>query len=178
LLYDEWGQPYQAIWAEKMTAFKRRLEGESMGTRSVTLEQVELQITIAAPPERVWKALTEETTFWWAKEFYTSEATRGFHMEAKLGGKLYEDYGNGAGAVWYEIFSFDPPRSIDLKGNLAVPYGPAMSLLHLELKAEGKSTILSLSDSTFGVAKDCDATKMEGWKLLFEVGLKGYVEGR
>ncbi|MBL8239853.1 MAG: metalloregulator ArsR/SmtB family transcription factor [Bryobacterales bacterium] len=178
LLYDRWVKPYQAIWAQKMADLKRQLEGETMKARSVTVEEAELQITIAAAPERVWKALTEETTFWWAKDFYTSERTLGVHMETKLGGKLYEDYGNGAGAVWYEIFALHPPHSIDLKGNLAVPYGPALSLLHLELKAEGKGTILRLSDSTFGVSKDGVEGKIDGWRQLFEVGLKGYVEGQ
>ena len=51
--------------------------------------------------------LIEETTFWWSKEFYTSPKTKGFHMEAKLGGKMYEDWGNGAGVIWYEVFAID-----------------------------------------------------------------------
>jgi len=178
MLYDRWVRPYQAMWAERMTNLKDRLEGETMETRTVTLEQVELQIKIAAPAARVWKALLEETTFWWSKDFYTSDKTRGVYFEAKLGGKLYEDYGNGAGAVWYEIFAFNPPHSLDLKGNLAVPYGPAFSLLHLELKAEGNGTLFRLSDSTFSASKDDAQTKVDGWRQLFEDGLKQYVESR
>ena len=176
LLYDRWVQPYQALWAQKITHLKRHLEGETMPPRTLTLEQVELQVNIAAPPERVWKALTEETTLWWPKDFYTSPRTRGVHWEAKLGGRLYEDYGSGAGAVWYEVFALHPPHSIDLKGNLAVPYGPAMSLLHLELKPQSSGTTVSLSDSTFGLSQDACDSKIDGWKQLFEIALKQYVE--
>lgn len=176
LLYDRWVQPYQALWTGRMTKLKTKIEGESMEARTATLVQVELEITIQAPQERVWQALLEETTFWWSKEFYTSEKTKGFHIESKLGGKMYEDCGNGAGVIWYEIFAFNPPQSLDLKGYLAIPYGPALSLLHLELKPSGKKTILRLSDSMMGVAQDDTKAKADGWKQLFEDGLKSYVE--
>lgn len=176
MLYDRWVQPYQAHWAGRMTQLKANLEGETMDARTTTLTQVELEIIIQAPRERVWQALLTETTFWWPKDFATSEQTKGFHLEAKLGGRLYEDYGDGAGAIWYEIFAFNPPQSLDLRGYLAVPYGPALSLLHLELTPSGKQTVLRLSDSTMGTAKDDAKTKADGWKQVFEGGLKRYVE--
>ena len=147
-----------------------------METHSAALEQVELEITIHAAPERVWKALLEQTTLWWPKDFYTSKKTKGFHIEPKLGGKMYEDWGDGAGVIWYEVFAIDPLHSLDLRGCLAVPYGPAFSLLHLELKASGDETLLLLSDSTIGSAKDGKKAKVDGWKQLFEFGLKPYVE--
>ena len=90
---------------------------------------------------------------------------------------MYEDWGDGAGVIWYEVFAMDPLHSLDLRGCLAVPYGPAFSLLHLELRAKGNETVLMLSDSTIGAPKDDGgAAKADGWKQLFEVGLKNYVE--
>ncbi len=68
-----------------------------------------LQREIAATPEQVWKALVNGTTFWWPKSFYTGPKTRGFHIEARLDGKVYEDYGDGAGVIWFRIFA--PLRS-------------------------------------------------------------------
>lgn len=148
-----------------------------MEARTAALEQVELEITIHAPTKRVWKALIEETTLWWPKDFYTNQKTKGFHIEAKLGGKMFEDWGDGVGAIWYEVFAIDPNHSLDLRGCLAVPYGPAFSLLHLELKTSGKETLFLLSDSTIGASKDDDGkAKLDGWKQLFEDGLKAYVE--
>jgi DNA-binding transcriptional ArsR family regulator/uncharacterized protein YndB with AHSA1/START domain len=178
LLYDRWVKPYHAVWAARLTNLQSQIEGDLMETRAAALEQVELEITIHGSIERVWKALVEETTFWWSKEFYTSQKTKSFQIEPKLGGKMYEDFGDGAGVIWYEIFAINPPHSLDLKGYLAVPYGPAFSLLHLELKASGKKTVLMLSDSTIGLSTDSGKTKLDGWKLLFEEGLKTYVENQ
>jgi DNA-binding transcriptional ArsR family regulator/uncharacterized protein YndB with AHSA1/START domain len=176
LLYDRWVMPYQAMWASRLTDLKSQIEGDAMETQSAAIEQVELDITIHASPERVWTALLEETTFWWSKDFYTSPKTKGFHIEPKLGGKMYEDWGDEAGVIWYEIFALNPPHTLDLRGCLAVPYGPAFSLLHIELKASGKDTVLRLSDSTIGAPKDDKKAKVDGWKQLFEDGLKSYVE--
>ncbi len=59
-------------------------------TTTSTIEQVELEIEIAASPEKVWKALMEDTTFWWPKNFYTGPKAKGFHIEPRLGGRAYE----------------------------------------------------------------------------------------
>ena len=61
-----------------------------------------MEIPINAPRARVWKALVEETTFWWPASFYTGPKARGLHIEPKLGGRMYEDWGKGAGVVWYD----------------------------------------------------------------------------
>ncbi len=146
--------------------------------QTATIEQVELEITIHAGVQNVWKALLEETTFWWLKDYYTSTKAIGFHIEPKLGGRMYEDWGNGSGVVWYEVFALNPPHSLDLRGFIAVPYGPALSLLHLELTAVDGSTVLKLSDTIFGSSRNNGESKSEGWKELFEKGLKKYVEAK
>jgi hypothetical protein len=138
-----------------------------------TIEQVELEIEIAAGPERVWKALIEET----AADFYTNPRAKSFHLEPKLGGKMYEDWGGSEGLVWYRVFGIATARSLDHEGCMAVPYRPARTLLHLEPEEKRSRTILKLSDSTIGQMGHCgEGTKLDGWKQLFEVGLKGYVE--
>ena len=96
--------------------------------------------------------------------------------EPKLGGKVYEDYGEGTGAIWYEVFGINPPHSLDLQGCMAVPYGPAHTMLHLELESKGSQTILKLSDYTIGNAKGGSESKTDGWKQVFADGLKRYVE--
>ena len=34
-----------------------------------------LNVVITAKPEQVWKAIVEETSAWWPKDFVTSERT-------------------------------------------------------------------------------------------------------
>ena len=176
-VYERWVDPYRRMWAGRLSDFKKTIEGENaMSALPVpsTLDRVELEIEIAAAPARVWSALMEQTTLWWPKDFYTGPA-KGFHIEPRIGGRVYEDWGDGAGVIWYQIFAMNPGVSLDLQGNMAVPFGPAMTLLHLELEAHGKGTRLKVSDSTMGVA--CDRKeKVDGWRRIFGEGLKRFVE--
>ncbi len=176
-VYERWVTPYQQIWAGKLSQFKAHLEGASTVTEQTTsskLDRVELEIEIAAATGKVWHALVEETTHWWPRDFYTGPA-QGFHLEARIGGRVYEDWGDGAGVIWYHVFAINPGVSLDLNGAMGVPYGPAFTLLHLELAAHGKGTMLKISDSTFGVGGGGPA-KLDGWQQVFGGGLKPHVE--
>ena len=96
-------------------------------------------------------------------------------MEPRIGGKVYEDWGNGAGVIWYEIFALNPGVSLDLHGQMGIPYGPAVTLLHLELVSSAEGTRLKVSDSTIGAAGD-PSEKSAGWQQIFGAGLKSFVE--
>lgn len=178
MLYERWVSPYQALWANKLIELKTNLEGDAMLPAPIpsNISQVELEIEIQATPAKVWKALTRETTDWWPKDFYSNPRTKGFHLEAKLGGRMYEDLGDDAGVIWFQVFAIDPQKTLDLQGCMAVPYGPAHTLLHLELVPNGKSTILKVSDSTIGLVKSSGEDKFDGWKQIFEGSLKAFVE--
>jgi DNA-binding transcriptional ArsR family regulator len=177
VIYERWVKPYEAVWTRKLTGLKSKLEGSDMAAATVgNVSQVEMEIEIAASRERVWEALIEETTFWWPRDFYTSQRAKSFHIEPKLGGRLYEDWGEGEGCIWYTVFGIEKERSLDLQGCMAVPHGPAYTLLQLKLEEAGSRTVLKLSDTTFGNPQPCD--KAAGWKQLFEDGLKRYVETR
>lgn len=141
--------------------------------------QIELEVPINAKPLRVWQALVEETSQWWHKDFYTSPAAKGFVIEPRLGGRVFEDWGNGAGQIWYSVIGINPPKSLMLQGLLSPAFGgPATTLLQLELEASGKSTLLRLSDTIFGKVGDEKLTQTrEGWLLLFDAGLRAHVEG-
>jgi uncharacterized protein YndB with AHSA1/START domain len=71
---------------------------------------IELEIPIEAPIERVWKALVAETAKWWRRDFYTSNEAKRFVIEPVLGGRMYEDWGDGAGVVWATVNAVKAPR--------------------------------------------------------------------
>jgi DNA-binding transcriptional ArsR family regulator/uncharacterized protein YndB with AHSA1/START domain len=177
-VYERWVTPYQAIWGGRLSRLKTNLEGEtkmpSTSASECALQRVEFEVHIAAPAANVWRALTEQTTFWWPKPFYTGPAL-GFHLEAKIGGRLYEDWGSGAGVIWYEVFGLNPGVSLDLRGNLGVTFGPAVSLLHLELVPRKGLVVFKVSEATIGTAGDL-AEKTSGWEQIFG-SLKAHVEG-
>jgi uncharacterized protein YndB with AHSA1/START domain len=142
------------------------------------LIRLDLEFPIAAPRERVWQALVAETGRWWRKDFYMGNAVQPIVFEARPGGRLYEDWGQGAGLLWYSVLCIEPPSSLDLVGHLTPAFGgPATSMLHLALKDTGAHTVLQLSDSVFGrVSEDSAARLREGWQLLYGEGFKPYVE--
>lgn len=136
-----------------------------------------LSLEIAKSQAAVWKAFTEDIHSWWPKDFYVTESPERIVFEAKPGGRLYEDAGNGNGLVWYHVIAIDAPNSITMSGFIAPPFGgPATSLLNVSFSGKGKAaTAMEVTDSAFGCLGDASATK-EGWQLLFEGGFKKWIE--
>ncbi len=145
---------------------------------SYGVAHIELEIAIKAEPSRVWEALVNETSRWWHKDFYTSPTAKGFVIEPRLGGHAYEDCGEGTGQIWYNVIGVHPPSSIMLFGLLTPAYGgPAQTILELKLKPFGNHTLLQLSDTIFGkVSDEKQIQTREGWMMLFDSGLRAYVE--
>jgi uncharacterized protein YndB with AHSA1/START domain len=187
-IYTRWVQPYAAGWSGALVNLKSHTESRTMGgsmpaARKSRAEfgvvEVELEITIQAKPSKVWKALVSETSRWWRKDFFTSPAAKGFVIEPKLGGRVYEDWGDGSGLMWYTVAGIDPQRSLSLQGHLTSAFGgPASTLLQIQLEAAGATTVVRISDTIFGrVTDEKLAQTREGWKLLFDSGLRAHVEG-
>jgi DNA-binding transcriptional ArsR family regulator/uncharacterized protein YndB with AHSA1/START domain len=179
-LYERWVRPYEAHWAAGLLRLKDLAEGPEGGFMSddgIGVVHVELEIRIAARPERVWQALVEEIGRWWHKDFYAGASPKAFVLEPRLGGRMYEDWGNGAGAIWYLVTEIDPPRSLGLSGHMPAAFGgPATSLLRLVLQPEGEGTVLQLTDSELRkVTEKSRASLEDGWSALFGE-LKSYVE--
>lgn len=156
------------------------MAGAGKAAAKFGVAQVELEVEIAAIPQRVWDALVGETTAWWHRDFYTSELAKGFIIEPKLGGRVYEDWGADAGQIWYTVIGIEPSNSLMLQGILTATFGgPATTILEIKLKSEGKGTRVQISDTIFGnIGDDKLSQTKEGWKMLFEDGLKAHVEGK
>ena len=135
----------------------------------------ELRIEISAVPEKVWRALVHDIKHWWPAEFLTSDKSRGVTLEAKPGGRLFEDYGDESGLLWYRVVAIEHGTSLSLAGHLLPPFGgPAMTALFLHLSENSDGTILTIRDSIVGVVDRYDP--VEDWRLLFGGGLKQFVE--
>ena len=186
-VYERWVKPYEEIWATRLLRFSEYVES---GSEEVTVAakkktssefrvaQVELEVAITATPDRVWTALTREAGKWWPREFYVGADPKGFHIEPILGGRMYEDWGNGGGLMWAQVIGIDPPRSIDLLGHLTAAFGgPATTQFRIEIAAKGRNSVLKVSDTIFGNLGDEKAERTrEGWAFLFDQALRKYVE--
>ncbi len=142
--------------------------------------QVKLETNIAADIHRVWDCLVNQTTQWWKADFYTSTKTKGFQIEARIGGKVYEDFGNGEGLVWSEVIGVDSPKTLHMKGLLSPDFGgPAISYTTIELKPDEKETRFSLTDTYFGMITEDTLVQIEsGWRMIYAEAFKYYVENK
>lgn len=142
--------------------------------------QVDLQVPIDAPARRAWLALVEQTGRWWHRDFYTSPLARGFVIEARVGGRVFEDWGDGGGVLWGTVLVCEPGRVLEWAGDLSPSYGgPARTIVRLELEPRSESScVLKLRDAVFGrIDEGLAATLESGWTTLFGPdGLKGWVE--
>jgi uncharacterized protein YndB with AHSA1/START domain len=148
------------------------------GGMGVGLARAEVEVTVGAPRERVWRALVEEPGQWWPRDFYVGREPRGFIIEARPGGRVYEDWGNDAGALWYTVLVVQPPEVLELAGYLTPAFGgPATTTARVSLRAEGTSTVVKVEEAVFGRVDEHTVPRLrEGWRSLLGGGLKAHVE--
>ncbi len=151
-------------------------QDDSAGASGVV--DVALEWPVAAPPQRVWRALFEQPENWWPAGHRAVGGDARMRFEPKLGARLSEESESGGGINWYEVIAIDPLRSVDLLGHLAARYGgPASSLLHIEIvpgEADA-SSLLKLTDSLFGrVGPNLRASVSSGWQAIIGEGLVAF----
>ncbi len=138
---------------------------------------VNLEIPIEAEKEVVWDALVNDIHLWWRKDFSATGSGK-IILEPKLGGKMYEDCGEGTGLVWYTVEAIKPMESMLLSGVLGQEWGgPARTLLSLKLEATKSGSKIKIVDSYIGHVTDQAADSFEkGWMTIFGEALKPYAE--
>lgn len=137
-----------------------------------------VQLSIAAPASRVWKALLEETSSWWARDFLTNSEASGFVIDERVGGLAYEDWGDGQGLAWFSVIGLQREKMLMLAGDSNRDWGgPSRTILRVDLREEGGTTELTVTQDTFGqVGEDGGRSLDEGWQYLFGQCFKDWVE--
>lgn len=142
--------------------------------------QYELEIAIEAAPERVWKAIFEETNYWWLPDFHVVDAESTVSFDPNPGGRgLLEVAENGDQLLWYSVQMYQPSKhTIFLIGHIAPEWGgPTTSSLKLAIVATEPGCILKVTDARHGNIDEAQVKSYEdGWKQLFTDGLKAFVE--
>jgi uncharacterized protein YndB with AHSA1/START domain len=183
-IYERWVKKYEASWSSYLLQLKNFTESKHMD-KLTTTTSLQLEIKIEAGLQTVWKSLTEEADKWWRKDFYSNPSAKQFVIEPKLGGRIYEDCGNGEGTVWYTINSIKSPNLIEMAGY--IPHknkGFSISYVKITLEEKSGSTKLILSDSVTGEImteaeeKECGKHYTNGWTMLIKESFKNYVESK
>lgn len=181
---ERWLSPLAGRWAGSLLGLKRLAEkpgeGDAMEEPPVVdlgTVNLRLEVTVEAPPARVFAALTDEIGFWWGAPYLRDkERAVDFVLEARPGGRALEVWGDGAGAVWAEVTRIRAPEVLELTGRIGMT-GPALSVVTFELAPDGKGTRVTLTHQAVGDVDDETRTGyQDGWTDLLESRLKPYVE--
>ncbi len=158
-----------------------------MPTAIVTpdLDAIVTEIDIAAPPERVFRALTDGGEL---KRWFTSPEcpAKVWKMDARLGGRY--GYATEKGTIMVnkvsefechgEIVEFDPPRLLAYTWIANWHDDPArQTIVRWELTPTARGTRVKITHS--GLTQEAVARKdyTDGWPGVMEM-LKKFVEGR
>lgn len=161
--------------AEQPTETKMATEADARSFQTVTTE---LEILIDAPPERAWEALTKQVAQWWPASFYVGPSPVRFSIEPHVGGRVFEDWGDGEGALWATVTTLRAGRVLEWVGDLSSKYGgPGRSFTRFELAPRDRGTLLTFRDDTSGHLGSGVAQHMPaGWQLLVGQSFKAFVE--
>jgi uncharacterized protein YndB with AHSA1/START domain len=138
---------------------------------------VALEVTLRAAPAAVWRALTDDIGRWWPAAFYCGAGAgpRRFLLEARPGGRMWEDHGGGDGLVWASVIHVQRGRLLELCGAYA---GPLTWVGRFELTASGAGTLVRFSESAIGRLDERTLRgKEQGWRFLLDGCLRAHVEG-
>jgi hypothetical protein len=144
--------------------------------RTRVSERLVLEFPVA--PSQLWETLVIRTSDWWPREAFTSERTRRFVLEPHVGGRAFEDFGDGQGILWFSVVGLETGHRLQLAGTLLPPRG-GPSLISLLLLVEGRpagASALAIDDERFGIPgvdppEPC-------LRSIFERGLRRHLDWR
>lgn len=99
---------------------------------------VEHEVLLAAAPQRVYTAITDEVSHWWNAEHSYSGDAGNFSMEARAGGCFCEQLPNGGSVEHMRVVFAAPGQMLRLAGGLGPLQGMgAGGAMDFSLAAEG-----------------------------------------
>lgn len=159
---EDWLHPFERFWRGRLRALADILEEDPVpetGTPTISVDQY-----VAAPPAKVWRALTEPELLarWWAPGDIVPTVGHRFHLQMP-----------GWGAVPCEVLEAEPPSRLTYTFN-------GTWTLAWRLEAEGSGTRLFLDHSGFDLDDSRDRNAFErmgpGWRDQVIPGLAALVE--
>lgn len=141
---------------------------------------IRLEIEIAAPRKQVWRSLTDQIGEWWPAKFYVGSTPRCFAIEPRVGGRVYENWGDEEGFLFGSVISLEREAVLQWTGDLSADFGgPGRSVTTFRLsdaETDGRTT-LSFHDTTYGVLSDSVVQGLEpGWGWVLRDCFQPFVE--
>jgi DNA-binding transcriptional ArsR family regulator/uncharacterized protein YndB with AHSA1/START domain len=187
LLYERWVGGYADHWAGSLVGLKKLVESrQPEGGAAVSADNakhpaaapfhIEQEVLIRAPRARVFDALTRDIAQWWIFRLMQEGST--LVLEPRVGGRFFEDLGDGQGALWGIVQHIKRPEVLRLNGALGMMRDPVVSVYTYELvETEDGATRLKLTHRVAGEpAPHAEENYRGGWGKLLGRYLKAYVE--
>ena len=158
--YERWMAPYAERGAEAVLRLKDYVEGDAMnGTLDVAND-----VTIDAPRERVWEGLTRMGS-WWPHRFREGSAVV---WEPVLGGRFFEDWGGGSGALYGTVVRIEEASHVTVAGPMGMR-GPVVGVWSFDLEEDGGRTVLRYAHRAFGdIDEETVAGYTSGWPEVID----------
>lgn len=181
-MYERWLKPYEAYVAASLLHMKQLVETDEERVQSmseqnasaVSLFHTELEVLIKASPERVYQALTRDIADWWDPD--ASWGRGKLVLEPEVGKRMWEDFGNGEGALFGIVTYVEHNKKLEIEGDHGLGSG-VQGYIRLELVPQEGGTVLKFSHRAFGeISERSRQSFPEGWKQLLAVNLPEYLE--
>lgn len=174
---QRWLNRFASEAGRTAVALRRHVEKErEMSSKTAQSVRIESEFTVAAPPERVFAALTAEQHDWYPYN-YGGPRVRSIVFEPRVGGAVYEDWGDGAGHWYGTVTHYDPPSAFALRGALA--HGTVLdNEFSLAATEDGSGCVVRHSMTAFGDLDDDDLAgiRTHGDMSRFADHLRAWVE--
>jgi DNA-binding transcriptional ArsR family regulator/uncharacterized protein YndB with AHSA1/START domain len=177
-LYERWMRSHSSTAAEAALHLKRYAESTSevvqtMDANEYRLVNIEMEMIVKAPRERVFAALTDEYGNWWPHRYKPDSKCT---CDARVGGRYGETFRDGGGAIYGEIVYFEPGRLVITTGPSSLAKGmSAYSRESVEDHPDG--ALYKRSMQMWGsISDDLETMFRDGTRLLMETALRNYVE--
>lgn len=153
------------------------MTAETKDEQTVGVMHVRQEVMINAPPDRVFGAITRDIAAWWGPpEIIDVDRARDVILEPQLGGRLFEDWGNGEGAIWGTVTRIKRGAYLELTGRLGTKRA-VVGVITFILEAKGEGTLLRLSHRAVGeIRPETEGNYDRGWRDLLDRRLRAFVE--
>ena len=177
--YERWVVPLADVAATEMVALDRHLSAQRGEDTVADADQVRViriatELRFKATPERVFKAIAEESLKWFPMT-YGEDRTKGIVLEPRVGGAHYEDWGDGKGHLYGQVLEYDRPNVLTTRGWI---HPGTINDTEYKFEQEGEETVLKVSRVVVGPMTEQEAAgiKQYGDVALFEDALRKVVE--
>lgn len=123
-IYQRWIRPFAEQVAEEVLALEQYVHSsqeEPMTETADRVVKIEAETYIAAKPAVVFAAFTTDLDAWWP---HRTRDDAVIVYEPQVGGRVFEDWGDGTGLLYGHVGLYDPPHRHALirAGLSAQPY--------------------------------------------------------